>query len=341
MTNEQKINLCNSIDENLKNTESYLLNNDKDFNKLRNAKILNFNDKVGSKYDGYWLNLYYGNNKSTNNYAVKFAKEKGIPLSFYLELLNERLASHCGFKTIESSIFKVSKGSDYYGIISEDYRKFGYDTIGGKDIVYKFLKEIKYNVDDDYELEDIDIEFNINSLPIIYQSLNYLFYNKISDNEINYNPLKATSTVNIIFNELIKRYVFSYLTMQKDFHLNNWEILYNDHSAYLSPMYDLELSMTNNFYDKKTHTSMKWSNDKDIDIDEDFQEFIDYSDENKQLVIDMHNILTVDDVIKFMNNIEKRGIIIDKNYKDRVINDFSEHYNKIDNMLYNKKEKSK
>ena len=84
-----------------------------------------------------------------------------------------------------------------------------------------------------------------------------------------------------------------------------------------------------------------WSNDKDIDIDEDFQEFIDYSDENKQLVIDMHNILTVDDVIKFMNNIEKRGIIIDKNYKDRVINDFSEHYNKIDNMLYNKKEKSK
>lgn len=40
MTNEQKINLCNSIDENLKNTESYLLDNDKDFNKLRNAKIL-------------------------------------------------------------------------------------------------------------------------------------------------------------------------------------------------------------------------------------------------------------------------------------------------------------
>ena len=51
--------------------------------------------------------------------------------------------------------------------------------------------------------------------------------------------------------------------------------------------------------------------------------------------------ITVDDVIKFMNNIEKRGIIIDKNYKDRIINDFSEHYNKIDNMLYNKKEKSK
>ena len=129
--------------------------------------------------------------------------------------------------------------------------------------------------------------------------------------------------------------------MQKDFHLNNWEILYNDHSAFISPMYDLELSMTNNFYDKKTHTSMKWSIDKDIDIDEDFQEFIDYSDENKQLVIDMHNILTIDDVIKFMNNIEKRGIIIDKKYKDRIINDFSEHYNKIDNMLYNKKEKSK
>lgn len=341
MTNEQKIELCKQIIDNLDNYESYLIEKDRDFNKLRTSKILNFNDKVGSKYDGYWLNLYNGKNKDTENYAVKFSKTDGLPLSFYLELLNEMAASHCGLNSIKSKVFKIYKNSNYYGIISEDYRKFGYDTIGGKDIVYKFLKEIKYNVDDDYELENIDIEFNINSLPIIYQSLNYLFYNKISDNEINYNPLKATSTVNIIFNELIKRYVFSYLTMQKDFHLNNWEILYNDHSAYLSPMYDLELSMTNNFYDKKTHTSMKWSNDKDIDIDEDFQEFIDYSDENKQLVIDMHNILTVDDVIKFMNNIEKRGIIIDKNYKDRIINDFSEHYNKIDNMLYNKKEKSK
>ncbi len=339
MTNEQKINLCNSIDENLKNTESYLLNNDKDFNKLRNAKILNFNDKVGSKYDGYWLNLYYGNNKNTNNYAVKFAKEKGIPLSFYLELLNERLASHCGFKTIESSIFKFSKDSDYYGIISEDYRKFGYNTIGGKDIVYKFLKEVKYNTQDNIELNDININFNINSLPVIYQALNYLFYDKAFENEFNYNSFKASSTVNIIFNELVKRYVFCYITMQKDFHLNNWEILYNDHSAFISPMYDLELSMSNNFYDEKTHTTMKWSKEKNYDIDKDFQEFINYSEENRLMVESFHNILTIDDVIRFMNDIENRGIKIDNEIKKKIILDFSEHYDKIENMLCDKKVK--
>lgn len=339
MTNDQKIELCNQINENLKNKDSYLIEKDKDFIKLINSKLLTFNDKIGSKYNGYWLNLFHGNNKDIDNYVIKISKEKELPIAFYLELLNETLASHCGLNSINSKIFKYRKDSSIYGIISEDYRKFGYKTISGKNIVYKFLKEIKYNVNEDYELENLDINFNINSLPVIYQALNYFFYNKVLDNEINYNSLKASSTVNIIFNELVKRYVFSYITMQKDFHLDNWEILYNEHSAYLSPMYDLELSMDESFYDEKYNTSMKWSKEKDIDIDKDFQNFIDYSEENKNLVANMHNILTVDDVIIFMNNIQNMGIIIDKTKKENIIKCFSEHYDKIDNMLYPQKNK--
>ena len=250
MTNEQRIELCNKINENLKNKDSYLIENDKDFRKLISSKILTFNDKIGSKYFGYWLSLFHGKDKDTDNYVIKISKSKELPIAFYLELLNERLATHCGLSTIESKIFKYKNDSNIYGIISEDYRKFGYTTIGGKDIIYKFLKEIKYNVSDDYELENINIDFNINSLPVIYQALNYFFYDKVLDNGINYNSLKASSSVNIIFNELVKRYVFSYITMQKDFHLDNWEILYNEHSAYLSPMYDLELSMNESFYDE-------------------------------------------------------------------------------------------
>lgn len=265
MTNEQRIELCNKINENLKNKDSYLIENDKDFRKLISSKILTFNDKIGSKYFGYWLSLFHGKDKDTDNYVIKISKSKELPIAFYLELLNERLAAHCSLSTIESKIFKYKKDSNIYGIISEDYRKFGYRTIGGKDIIYKFLKEIKYNVNDDYELENMDIDFNINSLPVIYQALNYFFYDKVLDNEINYNSLKASSSVNMIFNELVKRYVFAYITMQKDFHLDNWEILYNDHSAYLSPMYDLELSMDESFYDDRFNTSMKWSRGKDIE----------------------------------------------------------------------------
>ena len=337
MTNEQRIELCNKINENLKNKDSYLIENDKDFRKLISSKILTFNDKIGSKYFGYWLSLFHGKDKDTDNYVIKISKSKELPIAFYLELLNERLATHCGLSTIESKIFKYKNDSNIYGIISEDYRKFGYTTIGGKDIIYKFLKEIKYNVSDDYELENINIDFNINSLPVIYQALNYFFYDKVLDNEINYNSLKASSSVNIIFNELVKRYVFSYITMQKDFHLDNWEILYNEHSAYLSPMYDLELSMNESFYDERFNTSMKWSREKDIGIDQDFQNFIDCSEENKNLVINMHNILTIDDVIIFMNNIQNKGIIIDESKKEEIIKCFSEHYDKINTMLYGQK----
>lgn len=225
MTNEQKIELCNQISKNIKNKDSYLIENDKDFIKLINSKLLTFNDKIGSKYSGYWLSLFHGKDKDTDNYVIKISKNSGLPIAFYLELLNERLAAHCGLSAIESKIFKYKKDSNIYGIISEDYRKFGYETIGGKDIVYKLLKETKYNVEDDSELENIDINFNINSLPVIYQALNYFFYNKVSEGNINYSSLKASSTVNIIFYELIRRYIFSYLTMQKDFHLDNWEIL--------------------------------------------------------------------------------------------------------------------
>lgn len=337
MTNEQRIELCNKINENLKNKDSYLIENDKDFRKLISSKILTFNDKIGSKYFGYWLSLFHGKDKDTDNYVIKISKSKELPIAFYLELLNERLATHCGLSTIESKIFKYKNDSNIYGIISEDYRKFGYTTIGGKDIIYKFLKEIKYNVSDDYELENINIDFNINSLPVIHQALNYFFYDKVLDNEINYNSLKASSSVNIIFNELVKRYVFSYITMQKDFHLDNWEILYNEHSAYLSPMYDLELSMNESFYDERFNTSMKWSREKDIDIDQDFQNFIDCSEENKNLVINMHNVLTIDDVIIFMNDIQNRGIIIDESKKEEIIKCFSEHYDKINTMLYGQK----
>ena len=44
--------------------------------------------------------------KDTDNYVIKISKNSGLPIAFYLELLNERLASHCGLSAIESKIFK-------------------------------------------------------------------------------------------------------------------------------------------------------------------------------------------------------------------------------------------
>ena len=74
-----------------------------------------------------------------------------------------------------------------------------------------------------------------------------------------------------------------------------------------------------------------------MDIDQDFQEFINYSEENKKLVVNMHNVLNINDVIMFMNDIQNRGIIIDESEKEEIIKCFSEHYDKVDTMLYGQK----
>ena len=76
MTNEQKIELCNQISENIKDKDGYLIENDKDFIKLINSKLLTFNDKIGSKYSGYWLSLFHGKDKDTDNYVIKISKSK-------------------------------------------------------------------------------------------------------------------------------------------------------------------------------------------------------------------------------------------------------------------------
>ena len=134
MTNEQKIELCNQISENIKDKDGYLIENDKDFIKLINSKLLTFNDKIGSKYSGYWLSLFHGKDKDTDNYVIKISKNSGLPIAFYLELLNERLAAHCGLSAIESKIFKYKKDSNIYGIISKII-----ENLGMKQLVVKIL----------------------------------------------------------------------------------------------------------------------------------------------------------------------------------------------------------
>ena len=310
-------------------SERALITNMKTFSKLTSLKIASYNDKVGAHYNGYWLSNING-----SNWALKIAKYPNIPRNFYLEIINEKIATALGLHAINSKILKISEDSNYYGIMSEDYRNKNYKVTSGKEIVMDYLYYLEDNnlLEEQFgvkEISGLDSIINVNSLPIIYQALNYHFSRFKTES---YRKEKNSSTANLIYKELVRRYIYSFITMQKDFHLGNWEILENEYAAYLSPMYDLELSMEDSFYDDK-NTSMRASSDINLSIDEDFKNFINSSEENKKLVSMMHYAITPYDIPSFLEKIDTQDIEIPTEIKKEVLTKFSEHFLKIENIL--------
>lgn len=335
---EKKSEYIKNIQNNINRTsiaedERYFLESSSQFRPLLTYGILVPNDKIGVKYLGYWLKLVNG-----SNWHIKITKEEGIPDNFYREIINERIARAMGLNPIQSRICKYTKDSKIYCLMSEDYRKDDYHVITGKEIVLDYLYHLEetgyfknnYGVDTFEELGD---SYNVNSLPIIYQALNFYFSNRCGVPVDNFSPKKSNSIADTIYFELKNRYVYSYLTMQRDFHLDNFEILVNDHGAYLSPMYDLELSLSDEFYNTSVNTSLKASIDGSLSIDEDFQTFINASLENRKLVERMHYIVNPKDVMKFMEKMNSKDITIPNNIKKEVLESFGRHYVKVDEML--------
>ncbi len=322
----------------LKQEQRAFVEKAKAFGLLLKLGIISYNEKVGPYYNGYWLKGING-----TNWTFKVAKELGIPRTFYLELINERMATALGIHTIKSKIVKLSLDSNFYAIMSEDYRVTKYKVISGKEIIKEYLDYLTENgyFEERFGVKKIeDVEenrININSLPVIYQALTYHFTNRAGNPEEPYIEQKSASVIDIIYNELKKRYIYAYITMQKDFHLGNWEILENQNGAYLTPMYDLEMSMQDNFYDKK-NTSLRASMDGSLSIDQDFEQFINSNPENKTLVRQMHYMITPSDILSFMENCE---IEVPAVIKKQVLTIFTNHFLNIENMLTNKNKLTK
>lgn len=346
-------NLQNNLNNfEVREDERVLLNSSSDFRPYVTNGIFQFNDKIGVQYLGYWVKGING-----KDWALKIAKEPTIkklsddtsievmPDYFYIQKLNERMARNCSLRTIDSQVMKYSNNSNLYCIMSEDYRKPGYSTIGGKEIVIdEYLEyldttdffEKNYGVKSYRDLENG--VFNVNSLPNIYQALRYRYEKIASVPDSFYAPKKTSSIVDTIYYDLVLRYVFAYITMQLDFHLDNWEILEDDSSVYLSNMYDMEKSMKSDaFYNIDTNTSMKFSTNGSLSIDDDFQAFIDESEENKKIVERMLYLLTPQDILNFMKPKNKNDIVFPPGLQKRILEDYSRHFIKIEKMLSHKK----
>ena len=306
-----------------------------------NANIPNWNKKrqkgeiipsegCGPYYQGWWIK-----NLDEEDWFLKVFNQKGIPYRFYVELLLEYLAQMVGIRTVESKIVEVNKQLKTYGLISKDYRKKDCIIISGKEIVLNFLKHLeKSNLLEDYlgikkvnELENANSEYN--SLDCIWDALNYRYANFSNGKEIVANNM----------NEPAKRYTFLFLMMQSDFHLGNWEMIEQEKTAFLVPMYDMDMSFRTSFNDYAKNNSMKSYLTSTQDVYQDFSSFYFSLPEKDQIIIQNEILVLTPETIATAIDLMPKiySIEMPNSMKETILQRYNEHYQKIIDITQNKR----
>lgn len=283
----------------------------KDFRKAMQKGMLVPNDLCGPSYHGYWI--YEGDStyflKIPNSYSL--TKEETLK-RIYTELLAEELATIVGLNVIETKVATLNKKRPSLAMISRSYLRDGYETISGADIAMEYLTFLEKSQDpltkqnllfEYFEERTVDDllhhsfkKYEYNSLEFIWASLLYHF--RYSKNKL--------SQVSSIMQKLTKRYIFSFIMMQQDYHLKNWEIQENESSAFLSPMYDLDLGLKEKF-DSKKNNSMRSYMDSFSSVYEDFERFYtSSSDEVKKEVEKQMSLLNPEAIFQSMKIIEDK-----------------------------------
>ena len=292
------------------------------WNKARQKAKVIPSTRCGPYYQGWWIK-----NLDEEDWFLKVFYQKGIPYRFYVELLLEQLAQIVGIRSIDSKIVEVNKSQKIYGLISKDFRKKSCDIVSGKEIVLDFLENLeKRNKLEEYlgikNLEDLNTATSeFNSLDCIWDSLQYRYYKIQNGNEIVMN----------IMTELAKRYTFLFLMMQSDFHLGNWEIIETQNNAYLTPMYDMDMSFRSSFLNSSQNNSMKSFLSKSTDVYEDFSRFYYSLPEKDQLLIENEIAVLTPEIISTTINLMPQLYCIEmpQEMKNKILERYSKHYQKM------------
>ena len=169
-------------------------------------------------------------------------------------------------------------------------------------------------------------KFDYNSLEFTWASLLYHFRNS----------KEKPAIVSSIMQKLTKRYVFEFILMQTDYHLKNWEIQENSSSAFLSPMYDLDMGISEQF-DSEKNNSMRSFMEDFSSVYDDFQRFYNNSTvEVKQEVQKQLSLLNPSAIMKSMEIIENNyKYTFPENYKEKFLNIYTAHYEKLKEITKN------
>lgn len=148
----------------------------------------------------------------------------------YREILIGYLARMAGINSVKP---KLAKHNDRYGIIEENINENEYYQVSGYSIMEDYYDYLVINGNiDRYEMSKENyINIEMNNLITIKKALIYRYYDDVN----------CFDYLDDIYEEIVKRFAFDYLTMQNDRTLGNWIILeYPGKSPKLSKMFDNE-----------------------------------------------------------------------------------------------------
>ena len=281
------------------------------------------NTLCGPHYKGYWLN-----NIEEKNYFLKISLHDGLDNQLFMQIFMEELARTVSINTVNSEIVRFNAKSKVYGIISNNYQMEGYNIVSGVEVIWEYLEYLESNGKlketlgiyslDEVNKSSFSDNISLNSLSFIWEALEY-YYQK--------NPNKYLFVYKIV-EELAKRYIYSFITMQYDFHLGNWELLDNQKHAFLVPMYDMELGFQKKFFDISKNNSMRAYEGPIQNIYDSFKQFFTSSSSSFQLeTIRQLSVLTPETLLNILTNLENKYKTNKKIAIYKNINTFyKEHY---------------
>lgn len=262
------------------------------------------------KYEDDGDNKVFKYNVSFDKLIFPDEADNLTPLDYmYREILISYLARYANINCVKP---RFAKYNDRYGIIEENFIEDGCTKLNGADIMQEYVDHLisENKISLENETKEFYIISKMNTLDSIKKSLYYHFRNDEDCDEI----------VEELFEELVKRFAFDYVTLQTDRSLANWSILESPGKfPKLSKMYDNERAFMSNGYDMKV-----------LNPDENVRTMItnlcSMGSKYFDIFTDVINHINPDILIAAIFRMELECGEIDEKVKDIVIKSFMDKY---------------
>lgn len=297
---------------------------------IDNRKKYKKKDIISIKKNDDFYRIYHVTDKNGESFIFKDISL--CPNYIYHELLIKYLAKYVNINCVNPSVISINtigiKFSEKIGIKEESCTEDGYKLYLGYDIMDEYL-DFLIKTDNTKMLEEqsspnmsrTDIMKNyMNNLKNIYEALCYFFKNNPNKNII----------IEELYDELMKRFCFDYITMQDDRSLGNWGILINDEGRVkFAKMFDNEEAFNSSYVPEQKVLNCNEKKDEILDVF-----FNNMIPKYKDMFVNMYNELTPEVLQDMIIRMELENGKIESNiYKVELIKNYESNYRRITNIL--------
>lgn len=275
-------------------------------------------------------NHIYKIQKDGQLFFFKGTNKKEDELRWYNNLFAYEIAKDIKYPVLECDLAYYKKEK---GILMPNYIPEGFTKIDGFTILIHYLRYlIQHNKatelldfpvkEQEYSAEYlVELVLKMNRLDIIWDALDFHF------KDYQERPIIVAN----IMQNFVRQYLFDFLILQSDRHVNNWEIIENGVTASMVPIHDNDLCFDFNEWIIRLHGTYQ-------DYTTAYQEmshFLKESDERtKQLFLDAYQtICTRNSEYYFTSIAAKTGYPVPQMIKKKLKNNFYSHINIINTNI--------